>query len=259
MWTSKNITLSVLLLLFLAACSTTKTVNTAGGAAKDLSKKNKREFLEAVAANTLEYETFNTKAKARLSIDNKSFNSTLNIRIKHNETIWISATAFLGIEAARIKITPDRIQILNRLQSTYIDKPFEYIYNYTTNELTFSELEDLLVGNTMGFYANDPNQTLALGTSYLILGELESLDFEMTFDENYSLKQTKLSEDSRGQTMRVDYGNYSEVESLRIPNQVKIGLKAEKIDLNAEMNYEDVHFNQDLEFPFSVPQRYKKL
>jgi len=259
MWTSKNSIIGAFLLLFVTACSTTKTVSTAGGSAKELSKKDKRSLVDAVSANALQYETFNTKAKTKLSVDNKSFSSTLNIRIKNNETIWISATAFLGIEAARIKITPDRIQILNRLQSTYIDKPFEYIYNYTTRELTFKELEDLLVGNTMDFYNNEFNQMLALDNSYLITGQLESLDFEMKFGENYSLKQTKLSEDNRSQTVQVDYNNYQEIESFRVPNQVKIGLKAEKVDLNAEMEYEDLRFNQSLEFPFSVPERYKKL
>lgn len=259
MWTSKNIVIGALLLLFVTACSTTKTVTTAGGSGKELSRKDKRDLVDAVSANLLEYQTFNAKAKTKLSVDNKSFNSTLNIRIKNNETIWISATAFLGIEAARIKITPDRIQIINRLQSTYIDKPFDYIYNYTTRELTFQELEDLFVGNTMGFYDNELNQMLGLGDSYLVSGKLENLDFEMEFEENYALKQTKLSESNRSQTMRIDYNDYNEIDSFTLPNQVKIGLKAEKIDLNAEMEYEDVRFNQNLEFPFSVPERYKKL
>lgn len=258
MWTKKYSIIYAFLLLF-AACSTTKTVSTTAGAAKELSKKDKRSLVESVSANLVDYETFSTKAKTRLSVDNKSFNSNLNIRIKKGETIWISATAFLGIEAARIKITPDRIQIMNRLQSTYIDKPFEYIYNYTTSELTFQELEDLFVGNSMGFYDNEVNQVLALGENYLVLGELESLDFEMKYAENYTLQQTKLREDGRGQSMQVDYDNYKEVDSFNIPNAVRIGLKAEKIDVNAEMDYEEIRFNQNLNFPFSVPERYKKL
>lgn len=259
MWTRKYIGICAFFLLLVAACSTTKTVSTTAGAAKELSKKDKRSFVESVSANLLDYESFSTKAKTRLSVDNKSFNSNLNIRIKKGETIWISATAFLGIEAARIKITPDRIQIINRLQSTYIDKPFEYIYNYTTRELTFQELEDLFVGNSMSFYDNEINQTLALGENYLVLGELENLDFEMKYAANYYLQQTKLSEVNRSQSMQIDYDNYKEVDSFNVPGQVSIGLKAEKIDMNAEMVYEDVRFNQNLDFPFSVPERYKKL
>src|SRR5690606_40618446 len=99
MWTSKNSIIGAFLLLSVTACSTTKTVSTAGGSAKELSKKDKRSLVDAVSANALQYETFNTKAKTKLSVDNKSFSSTLNIRIKNNETIWISATAFLGIRS----------------------------------------------------------------------------------------------------------------------------------------------------------------
>lgn len=259
MWTNRNILASAVLLIFLAACSTTKTVNTVGGSAKELSKKERKILIDAISEKELKYETFSTKAKTRLSVDNKSFNSTLNIRIKNNETIWISATAFLGIEAARIKITPNRIQILNRLQSTYIDKPFEYIYNYTTRELTFNELEDLLVGNAMGFYDNDVNQTLILDDSFMIIGQLENLDFEMKLKENYSLQQTKLSDGNRSQTVQVNYNNFQEVGSSYAPGQVKIRLNAEKVDLNAEMAYEELNLDQNLDFPFSVPEKYKKL
>lgn len=259
MWTNRNVIIGIFLLLFTTACSTTKTVSTTGGVAKELSKKAKRDFMSAISANKLQYETFSTKAKTKLTLDNKSFNSTLNIRIKNNETIWISATAFLGIEAARIMITPDRIQIINRLQSTYIDKPFEYIYNYTARALTFNELEDLLIGNAMAFYDDEVNQILALEDSYLIMGQLENLDFEMKFGENYSLKQTKLSEESRSQRMQIDYKNFAEVEAFEVPKTVNISLVAKKADLNAEMEYEDIRFNKDVEFPFSVPTRYKRL
>src|SRR5690606_39018424 len=122
--------------------------------------------------------SFITKARTKLNVDNKSFNATLNIRIKSKETVWISANAFLGIEAARIMITPERIQVLNRLQSTYIDRPFSYIYEFAGAEITFEDLENLFVGNLPAFYNNPANNHLIAANNYQITGNTASLGYE---------------------------------------------------------------------------------
>jgi len=259
MWIRKKKILGLILVLFLSACASKKIVSTTDMSEKEVSKKEKKNLLEGISENTLLFETFSTKAKTKLSLDNKSFNATLNIRIKHNEVIWISANAFLGIEAARIMITPDRIQIINRLQSTYIDKPFDYIYNFTSKELSFSELEDLFVGNSLNFYENPLNTIFSIGSDYKILGNLEDLVYEMSMGIDYSLKETKLSEANKEQTLQFSYQNYGQVDDQTIPNEVNINLKAAKMNLAAEMKFEDISLNQDLSFPFAVPERYKKI
>src|SRR5690606_14914956 len=179
MWINKKI-LGLILVLFLSACASKKIASTKDVSEKEVSKREKKNLLEGIADNALLFETFSTKAKTKLSLDNKSFNATLNIRIKHNEVIWISANAFLGIEAARIMITPDRIQIINRLQSTYVDKPFDYIYNFTSKGLSFQELEDLFVGNSLDFYQNPLNTVVSRGNEYKVQGNVEQLLYEMT-------------------------------------------------------------------------------
>jgi len=259
MWINKKIILGLILALFLSACASKKIASTNDMNEREVSKREKKNLLEGIFDNTLIFETFSTKAKTRLSLDNKSFNATLNIRIKHNEVIWISANAFLGIEAARIMITPDRIQIINRLQSTYIDKPFDYIYNFTSKELSFSELENLFVGNSLNFYNNPSNTIFSQGSDYKILGNLEDLVYEMSMGADYNLKKTSLSENNKDQTLQFSYQNHSQVDEKTVPNEVNINLKAAKMNLEAEMKFEDISLNQDLSFPFSVPDRYKKI
>lgn len=257
MWINKKLILGLTLALFLSACASKKAVTTGSAVEKELSKRDKKNLLEEVAGNTLTFETFSTKARTKLSLDNKSFNATLNIRIKHNEVIWISANAFLGIEAARIMITPDRIQIINRLQSTYVDKPFDYIYNFTSKGLSFQELEDLFVGNSLDFYQNPLNTVVSRGNEYKVQGNVEQLLYEMTMGADYQLIQTRLSEGEH--TLQFDYPAYGQIDMKPVPNALNIRLDASKMKLDAEMKYEDTQLNQDLSFPFTVPERYKKI
>ncbi|HUH19953.1 DUF4292 domain-containing protein [Albibacterium sp.] len=259
MWINKKIIAGVILLLFLSACSAKRVVSTSGGTVKELSRNAKKDLLSGVANSELVFNTFSTKARTQLSLDNKSFNATLNIRIKHNEIIWISANVFLGIEAARIMITPDRIQIINRLQGTYVDKPFDYIYNFTSKELSFEELESLFVGNSISFYSNPLNTFVGVDNQFKISGNLEDLAFEMDLGADYNLLQTKLSESNKSQTLQFSYPDYANIQSQAIPSTVNINLKAPKMDIDAAMKYEDTNLDQDLSFPFSVPERYKKI
>jgi len=259
MWINKRIWAGLMLLLFLSACSAKRLVSTPAGTMKELSRGEKKDVLNGIESSELLFTTFNTKARTQLSLDNKNFNATLNIRIKHNEVIWISANVLLGIEAARIMITPDRIQIINRLQSTYVDKPFDYIYNFTSKELTFEELERLFVGNSISFYNNPLNLVAGSDNQFKITGNTEDLAFEMDLGADYNLIQTKLSESNKSQTLQFSYPDYKTIQSQSVPGTVNINLKATAMNMDAAMKYEDTSLDQDLSFPFDVPERYKKI
>src|SRR5690606_40171905 len=73
--------------------------------------------------NNLDFHSFSGRAKAKIEFANQQHDVTLNFRINRDQTIWISVTALLGIEVARILITPDSVKILNKLQAEYIHKP----------------------------------------------------------------------------------------------------------------------------------------
>src|SRR5690606_9829395 len=91
--------------------------------------------------------TFSGRAKTKIEMGKNIQDVTLNVRIERDKAIWLSVTAILGVEVARILITPDSVKILNKLQGEYIAKPFHYIYNYTNRGVTFAILQDLLMAN----------------------------------------------------------------------------------------------------------------
>ncbi len=255
----KIILWSTVFVLFFSACSSRKTAGTTAAVSKELSKKETRVLLEGIESNRIAYQSFSTKARTKLNVDNKTFNATLNIRIKSKEAIWISANAFLGIEAARILITPERIQIINRLQSTYVDRPFSYIYEFASAELTFEDLENLFVGNIPDFY-NDPAANHLLSANlYQISGNTETLGYEFKLSPEFQLLSTLLSESSKGQNLSFSYNQYQNVGGIAVPGGVTLDLRAPKTKLNASMTYEDISFNENLSFPFQVPDRYKKI
>ena len=60
--------------------------------------------------------------------------------------IWLKVTALFGIEAARVMITPDKIQLLDRLNRKHITASYTYLKNFTDIPLTFTQLQNMTNG-----------------------------------------------------------------------------------------------------------------
>jgi hypothetical protein len=245
-------------LLILSACAVKKPKTSNIEVGKAVSSSEKKTLINQLEANQIIYSTFNGKAKTKLEINNKTFNATLNLRIKHQETIWISVTAFMGIEVARVLITPDRIKIMNRLQSEYTDKPFEYIYNFTGKEMGFDEVESLLVGNSLKFTFNPQADFFYTSLGFEVQGNYMDLDFVTQFGKDYTLLQNKFSQNGANQALTSNYDEFQEIMGQTIPRDVQILVKADKLELNAIMNYNNIGLNDELSYPFQVPSSFKQ-
>lgn len=255
----KKYWLSLTFIVLLSGCAVKKPVTKIVEIGKEVSRADKKMLLTGLKENQITYDSFIGKAKTKLSVNKNSFNATLNLRIKHEEVIWISITAVLGIEVARILITPDRIQIMNRIQNEYIDKPFDYVYRYTSKEFTFNEIEDLLVGNIMSFAIAPQVNAFGASTGFELQGKHMELDFSMLVGNDYKLANATFSQPSIEQTLISNYDDYQEISGQQIPRNIQILLSAPKLDLDAIMNYNNVNLNTELEFPFQVPASYKHI
>ena len=66
----------------------------------------------------------------------KSKTHTVTLRMERNKVIWVNA--FLNM--VRLKITPQKVQMYNKLDRTYFDGDFTLIKDFLGVELSFSNL-----------------------------------------------------------------------------------------------------------------------
>ena len=120
---SKIILFSVLIVAF--GCKVRKpSAPLVTGTKTEVKAGSEAEILSRISQKQVDYNTAVIKAKADLRIDNNDNEVGMNIRMEKGKAIWVSVTAIAGLEVARALITPDSIKILNKLESTYIKKPF---------------------------------------------------------------------------------------------------------------------------------------
>lgn len=263
----KRNTLNKLLCLFtiiavLLSCKSKKLVLTPEPApelvvvqaiAADNSKLNK---INQIRDKDAVFSTLVIKAKADLSIDNKSNEVNMNIRMKNNEVIWVSVTAMAGVEVARALITPDSVKILNRLDNIYIKKPFSYIYEFTNDRINFKTLQSVLIGNTVSDLLSDSTELSAEGDETLLKSIIGSLVYDLKANLQNKVTLNKLGDIVSGQDLIVNYGNFIALNQHDFPHFVEMSTKTKKKSLALKLEFLKVDADGTIDLPFRVPDRF---
>ncbi|OJW17628.1 DUF4292 domain-containing protein [Mucilaginibacter sp. 44-25] len=216
-----------------------------------------REKLSAIQANQVMFNTFTGKAKTKLDINGKSNDVTLNIRINRDQKIWISITAIAGIEVARAQITPDSVQVINRLQSVYLKKPFSYINNFAGKQVNFKTVQALLVGNAIPELLNEHATITNEGSNTLLSGNMQDVMYKLLIGADLKVTQTNLSNQLARQTLQVANNVFIKEGNRVIPSQIDISSTAGDKRIQANLRYNTVEFDKPLEYPFSIPKSYE--
>jgi len=212
--------------------------------------------LDAIRSSQLSYNTFSGKAKTKLDINGSSNDVTLNIRIQNGKKIWVSVTAIAGIEVARVLITPDSLQVINKLQGLYMQKPFSYIYSYTSQQINFDSLEALLVGNAIPQLLNDDAKLQADSGRTILSGNLQELAYKLILGADLKANHTELSDLVADQSLTVDNSAFIAVANRVLPSQIDMLSVMPKKKVKMNLHYIKADFDQPLEYPFSIPSGY---
>ncbi|MBL4677893.1 MAG: DUF4292 domain-containing protein [Mucilaginibacter sp.] len=245
----------------LAACKSKKLTQvnrpTTADSAAAAKASTVRQKLAAIRSSQVTFNTFSGKAKTKLDINGNSNDVTLNIRINRDQKIWISITGFAGIEGARAQITPDSIQVINRLQSLYLKKPFSYIQQFAGRQVNFKTVQALLVGNAIPETLNEQADITADGNNTVINGALQDVVYKLLLGADLKVTQTNLSNHMAGQTMQVANNVFIKENNRVIPSQIDISSTAGDKRIKANLRYATVEFDKPLEYPFSIPKSYE--
>ncbi len=69
------------------------------------------------------------------------------LRMRRDSTVWISASAFMGMENIRALMTQDSLVLINRVDQTYLAEPLSEVAEKLQLPTTLQECQTLLLGN----------------------------------------------------------------------------------------------------------------
>jgi hypothetical protein len=218
-----------------------------------------RQLYSHIESNIIDCETFSAKLKVHYEgSDGKDYEFNAFIRLQKDRVIWISINALLGIEAFRAIITPDSVKILNKLDKVYQLRSVSYLQEMSHLPFDFNTLQSVVLGNPIYLDSNILYYRKDIqGISILSIGPI--FRNYLTLNNDLTLKHSILDDVDQmlARSCDITYGDFERVDTILFSTYRKIVI-SEKGRLDVEMNFKNIRFNENLEFPFSVPKNYKR-
>jgi hypothetical protein len=219
----------------------------------------KPQNLALLKEKDLPFKTLALKGKANLRVNGEENNVTINIRMEKDKKIWVSVTGLAGIEGIRAVITPDSLLLRNNLQKTFTKKPFSYVYDFTSRQVSFKMLQAVLSGNTIAELMTEKSDLKQENGVWVLSGNAEDLAYRILFNTLLKSNETNLNDAKNAQALKVVYGNYTPVNNSLFPSSLKINSMAGVKNINIAIEFIKIERNVAVDFPFSVPKNYQLI
>lgn len=205
------------------------------------------------------------KAKGKVAIDFPGLQQTanLNVRVRRDSVIWLSAS--LGIEGFRAYITRDSVKVLFPLQREYYAGDYAYLSRVLNVPVTFERLQALLLGDYLPASPPDITPTVATENGMQrVQYEQRGLVVQQLIDvAKARVQQLSVQEQASQNSVTVDYSDFQPLppRNQLFAHALLLNLKQPKSTAPATVtvNYRNVDLDKErLSFPFSVPKGYAR-
>ena len=243
-------------LLLLTSCKSTK--NTTDSSVENLSTK---KIISNYYNQSFDKRTINAKINAKYSDSKSSASFSIKLRLEKDKTIWMSATKF-GFPIAKVKITPTRVSYYEKIQRTYFDGDFSLLSKFLGTELDYGKVQNILLGQAVLNLKKGKYDSELFNNSYQLAPREQNELFGILFflnPDNFKLNSQEIRNDEKQQVLSVSYPTYKEIRGEQFPENIQIRALDNKKLTTINMEYKNVEFNENLTFPFTIPNGYKEI
>ena len=253
----KKIIIIVSLCFFVLSCKSKKALITEGVATE---KIKATEIIKNHYNNKNDFKTLYIKASARYE-DLKNANSvTADIRIQRNEKILISIR-FLGITMAKALITPNEVNYYEKLNGSYFKGDYELLSQFIGTELDYTKVENLLIGEAIDDLNKEKFVAIIVDKLYK-LNNINTKEIDKTFyfeADNFLVKREEIIQANKNRKLTIEYPNYQKTGNYMLPAAIEINATHDKGKTAISIEYNTINLNDELSFPYSVPDSYERI
>ncbi len=264
----KNVGLifSLILVVILQSCGTQKKRVKNNNSTMETYSSTK-QFINEYNKEVSSFDQLKIKGDIDAKINGTKYNGGATLYFDNKKQIWINVTALLGINVARVNVTPEKAQGYEVVTRSYIDGDFTF-FNEKLNVdfINFNRLQNLLLGQLFLIddakeyqltYSED-NYVLEFKENERVKKNPKKGEYVHSFvlNENFDLVRVNIFDPESETTIKVDYNNWGVHNGKKFPGNVKVvseGKKTTEIDLE----YKKFDFEK-MNPPFKIPNNYKK-
>ena len=256
--------------LFLWQCRAKKPLITDSSTQELLSKQKADTIVSQVLANNFEFTDLKAKIKTKFKSREKQ-NLAFGTFIKIVKDSAIHATISLAtIPVVVALITPDTLKFINKKDQKYFVGGFDYLSRLIKTEISFYEIQDLLVGNPvklkqseLHYLIEEENQVYLSSKSKNALqlaneNSAASSEWLVKYwvNELYKTGRTLVENSGKKTMIEITQADYNKVDGQLFPNRTQAEIVTPKDSITIQLNYQRVKINTGVEFEFSIPDHY---
>jgi Domain of unknown function (DUF4292) len=247
----------LLLLLFMVSCKTKSVVATANIDTKQLTANT---IIEKHYNNKNTFSTLYIKANAKYADDKQSQNVTAEIKIKKDEQILVSIR-FLGITMAKALITPTSVSYYEKINGTYFEGDFSGLSKWLGTDLDYIKIQNMLLGEAFDDL-NKGKYTESLEGKWYRLDDFSNENTKKSFfvdADTFLIQKQEITQTAEERMIQVAYSGNKVFNEGALPLNVLINTYQKKGKTEINLDYNAITFNEELSFPYSVPNGYKRI
>ena len=92
-----------------------------------------------------DYQWMSAKMNGELETGKGSYDFSGSIRMRRDSVVWMSVSAFMGMESVRALITQDSVVVVNRMNDSYLAEPLAAVG--ALYQTSLQEIQTALLGN----------------------------------------------------------------------------------------------------------------
>lgn len=227
------------------------------------------EYQEKVISSLPYWNCVTGKVALNLNTgSSKNTKLSATLRMKKGEVIQLSVAPLLGIEVARLEISPERILAVDRLHKQYVEVSFEDLNRMANLNLSFNVLQSLFM-----------NEIFLPGKETVEVSDLHR--FRMTSEGNYALwkvkdtkklaysfrttadkgwlENTSVALSGTPYALNWTYGEFGKLGAAYFPQHILAELMGSGKTYSLDMKLSRMSVGEDWETRTSLSSKYKKI
>jgi hypothetical protein len=249
--------LAVVLLVLLVSC---KSKSVAVEATKPTTRMNSNKIIENYNNNKIDFSTLYIKSNVEYADDKRSQNVTAEIKIKKDQQILVSVR-FLGITMAKASITPTSVSYYEKMGGTYFEGDFSSLSQWLGTDLDYNKIQSMLLGRAIDDLERGEYTESFIDQIYrLDDASSNKIKKSFYFDANtFMINKQEISQTAEGRMIQVAYSDNAVYKEATLPSRILINTIQKKGKSQINLEYNTITFNEELSFPYSVPNGYKRI
>lgn len=253
----------IILVGFLTSCKS-KAVMVDSNSVKpvaivDSNAVNSQKIIESHYGNKSDFSTLYIRSSAKYRDDKQSQSVSAEIKIKKGEKILVSVR-FLGITMAKALITPTQVKYYEKINGTYFEGDYASLSEWLGTDLDFDKIQNMLVGQPIDDLTKQKYNSEVTDKFYRLNAVQDKTEKSFFFEsKNYLLKKQEVVQAEKERAFAVNYPNFQDFASAILPASLQINAVQKKGKTEISIDYNSVTFNEELSFPYSVPEGYDRI